>query len=115
MTFDSIIINQLKSAYRKYKTHLYYDNHSAIQREDLAAFESKNFLNIKNETKTFFDKENIDDTFKKLANNLINDELEYLLDEIEVIAFPKKMEDNESKIISNLMKHQKKLNKSIIL
>ena len=109
MTFDSIIINQLKSAYRKYKTHLYYDNHSAIQREDLAVFESKNFLNMKNETKTFFDKKYIDKTFKKLANNLINDELEYLLDEIEVIAFPKKMEDNESKIISNFNETSKEI------
>lgn len=30
--------NQLKSAYRKYKNHVYYDNYSAIQRFDLAKF-----------------------------------------------------------------------------
>ena len=43
---EIILINQLKSAYRKYKTQIYYDNHSAIQREDLAEFERNNFLSL---------------------------------------------------------------------
>ena len=96
-----ILINQLKSAYRKYKTQIYYDNHSAIQREDLAEFEIENFLNLQNESKTFFDNEKIDETFQNLANKIIYNETEDLLDEIEVIAFPKKMKTSESKIISN--------------
>lgn len=98
---EIILINQLKSAYRKYKTQIYYDNHSAIQREDLAEFERNNFLSLQKETETFFDNEKIDETFQNLANKIIYNETDDLLDEIEVIAFPKNMKTNESKIISN--------------
>ena len=33
------LTNQLKSAYRKYKTFIYYDGYSSIQRMELSNFE----------------------------------------------------------------------------
>lgn len=66
MEFDNEIIiqqltNQLKSAYRKYKTAIYYDSYSSIQRLKLSEFESNPKLAGKN-----YDIENI---FEELAKN----------------------------------------------
>lgn len=69
--------NQLKSAYRKYKNHVYYDNYSAIQRFDLAKFEVENFKisfvdKAEYEHNKDFEKA-FDDYFSKLAYDLTND------------------------------------------
>lgn len=44
MLYDNKLSDQLKSAYRKYKTDIYYNPYSAIQRAELAEFEAEHFL-----------------------------------------------------------------------
>ena len=97
------LIQELENSYRKYKTFIYYDNHSAIQRQRIADFEYKHFyknpdtdyFNENEETQT---KENI---FEKLADEIKNNDIKKYLKKLEVIAFPKKMQNKESKIITN--------------
>ena len=99
-----ILINQLKSAYRKYKTHIYFDNHSAIQRCQLAKFERENFSNLSNDKSSFFDKNKINEFFNDLADKVIKNKLSNFSKNIGIIAFPKKMksiESEEVKVISN--------------
>lgn len=99
---EDILINQLKNAYRKYKTQIYYDPHSAIQRSRLADFERVFFTENSNNKFTFFSKDKIDEFFINLANKVINNDLSEFTDNIKVIAFPKKMEsEDEESIISN--------------
>ncbi|MDR2967939.1 MAG: hypothetical protein LBU74_08340 [Methanobacteriaceae archaeon] len=119
------LAEQLKSAYRKYKTNTYYNNYEAIQRAELAKFEFETFNEglyseclfhdceedecvecENNNVKTSLNKDitdykrNITDYFKKLAETLINKEsrnnfFKQILKKIGIIAFPKKMKDNK--------------------
>ena len=98
---EQILINQLKSAYRKYKTQIYYDNHSTIQRLQLAEFEKNMFSNLSNNESTFFDEEKINKFFKDLAKKVMNNDFKEFFDDVGIIAFPKKMESDDSKVISN--------------
>ena len=98
---ELILTNQLKSAYRKYKTHIYYDNYSAIQRCQLADFEREMFSNLSNEVSSFFDEDKINNFFVNLSRKVLNDDLDEFLEDLNVIAFPKKMKSIESKVISN--------------
>ena len=96
-----ILINQLKSAYRKYKTQIYYDTHSAIQRKQLADFERREFCELSNEDNSYFDAIKIDKFFENLAEKVIYNELKDYREDIKIIALPKKMKSNASEIISN--------------
>lgn len=98
---ELILKNQLKSAYRKYKTHIYYDNYSAIQRCKLAEFECEKFSKLNNVESSFFDEDKIDNFFDNLTKKVLNNDLNEFLEELNVIAFPKKMKSNESNVISN--------------
>ena len=98
---ELILRNQLKSAYRKYKTHIYYDNHSAIQRHYLADFEREMFSNLSNEESSFFDEDKINAFFVNLSQKVLDDDLDEFIDDLDVIAFPKKMDPIESNVISN--------------
>jgi hypothetical protein len=60
-TVQKELTKQLKSAYRKFKTHSYYDTYGAINRAKIANFETKISLNAK------------DDFFKKLAEDLTDE------------------------------------------
>ena len=98
---ELILTNQLKSAYRKYKTHIYYDNHGAIQRCQLADFEREMFSNLSNEESSFFDEDKINKFFVNLSRKVLDDNLDEFLEDLNVIAFPKKMKPIESNVISN--------------
>lgn len=94
---------QLQSAYRKYKNHIYYDNHSAIQRLELAHFEFDNFRN--DDSNANFNS-NVDSFFHKFAESLLNDfdkVTDEFLKNINVISFPKTFldSDNNNEFISN--------------
>ena len=103
------LTNQLKNAYRKYKTTIYYDNYSSIQRLELSNFE--NDPKIKNISYK------LEDFFKELAE-IIYDEKKFkdlvdnICDNINVIAFPKHVKEsdkeNSAKIIRNF--HLKNFN-----
>lgn len=106
-----ILINQLKSAYRKYKTHIYYDNHSAIQRCQLAKFEREKFSNLSNEKSSYFDKDKINKFFDDLAEKVINNDLTDFAKDIGVISFPKKMKyDSDDNVISNFKENSENIN-----
>lgn len=96
-----ILTNQLKSAYRKYKTHIYYDNHAAIQRCQLADFECEMFSDLSSDESSFFDEYKVNKFFDNLSKKVLNDDLDEYLDDLDVIAFPKKMNTIESNVISN--------------
>lgn len=113
--------NQLKSAYRKYKNHVYYDNYSAIQRFDLAKFEVENFKisfvdKAEYEHNKDFEKA-FDDYFSKLAYDLTNDwcnKIKNIIDNIDVISFPKNVEsvnDKKNNIITNFKKSSSDVSK----
>lgn len=113
--------NQLKSAYRKYKNHVYYDNYSAIQRFDLAKFEVENFKisfvdKAEYEHNKDFEKA-FDDYFSKLAYDLTNDwcnKIKNIIDNIDVISFPKNVEsvnDKKNNIITNFKKSSSNVSK----
>ena len=113
--------NQLKSAYRKYKNHVYYDNYSAIQRFDLAKFEVENFKisfvdKAEYEHNKDFEKA-FDDYFSKLAYDLTNDwcnKIKNIINNIDVISFPKNVEsvnDKKNNIITNFKKSSSDVSK----
>ena len=79
-----ILINQLKSAYRKYKTQIYYDTHSAIQRKQLADFERREFCELSNEDNSYFDAIKIDKFFENLAEKVIYNELKDYREDIKL-------------------------------
>ena len=106
-----ILKNQLKSAYRKYKTQIYYDTHSAIQRKQLADFERAKFCEPSNEENSYFDKEKIDKYFEHLADKVIKNDLKVFTEDIGIIALPKKMKSNESKVISNYNEASTEINR----
>lgn len=102
------LTNQLRSAYRKYKTTMYYDNYGLIQKMELTDFERH---------PTIFDVEyNINEFFIELAKIILDeDEFEkltvYICDKIDVVSFPKHvMEDDKKtrKVIRNF--HLKNFN-----
>lgn len=96
------LVEELENSYRKYKTFIYYDNHSAIQRQRIAEFEYEHFY--KNPDNDYFNenkKDSEENIFEKLAEEIIKGDIEKYLKKVEVLAFPKKMEKQESKIISN--------------
>lgn len=91
------LTNQLKSAYKKYKNSIYYDNYSSIQRLKLSEFENENNLN---EDDSFF--EGVAIAIIECEN--FNEIIEKICKEIDVIAFPKEMCKDKStnkKIIRN--------------
>ena len=113
--------NQLKGAYRKYKNHVYYDNYSAIQRFDLANFEVENFkIKIvdgnENDVNNDFEQA-FENYFSNLANELNNDwnnKIKDIIDNINVISFPKNVEnddDKKNKIITNFKKSSSDVSK----
>ena len=95
-TTDEIIlnqlINQLRSAYRKCKTTIYYDSYSSIQRLELANFERS--------PQIFDDEYEIEAFFIELAKIIMDEDnfnklVDFICDEIDVIAFPKHMVEEE--------------------
>ena len=108
--FEKLVYEQLKSAYRKYKTDVYYNKFSAIQRAELAEFEINKFCNAEG----VVNEDCANNYFEKITKRLLNDQdlfFEELLSKIGIMAFPKKMKDikvkncEESKtIISNFSK-----------
>ena len=96
------LVEELENSYRKYKTFIYYDNHSAIQRQRIAEFEYEHFY--KNPDNDYFNenkKDSEENIFEKLAKEIINKDIKKYLKKAEVLAFPKKMEKQESEIITN--------------
>ena len=81
---DEKLVQELENAYRKYKTFIYYDNHSAIQRQKLAEFEHKYFY--KNPDDEYFAENKEEDIFKKLADEIENNKINKYLRNINVIA-----------------------------
>lgn len=112
-----ILINQLKSAYRKLKSHFYYDNYSQIQKFQLTEFEFENFgLNFDED----FNKENFHSNYENFFLNFADDlcnNFESVIDEIinkiDVISIPKHFlnENTSDKIIANFNIMNKKLDK----
>lgn len=91
------LIKQLKSAYRKFKTHTYYDNYGAINRAKIANFETKESLNTN------------DDFFKRLAEDLTDKRkqkrlLRRLSRRINVLCYPKsiKTKSNDESTLGNI-------------
>lgn len=115
----SRLSKQLQSAYRKYKTHVYYDNYSQIQRYDLANFEFSNFG--KEYNKDFSQKDFdlvFDKFFYEFAEDLLTNfdaKIEKIINDINVISFPKTLinEEIESKenMISNFYHPKDKISK----
>ena len=94
------LTNQLMSAYRKYKSFIYYDSYSLIQRMELSNFERNPII--------YEDEYEINDFFDELANIIIDEErfnefTDFICDEINVITFPKhaKGENKTKKVIRN--------------
>ena len=92
------LTNQLRNAYKKCKTTIYYDNYSSIQRLEFANFERN--------PKIFDDGyDEIGEIFPELAKIIFDDEefeklTDFICDKIDVIAFPKHvMESGENKEI----------------
>ncbi len=88
------LIRLLKSSYRKYKTHIYYDNYSSIQRFKIAEFECENFRKPNNNSFV----ENFNNFFEKFANDLLNnfDDITFnIINDIGVISIPKSFVDKE--------------------
>ena len=86
------LTNQLKSAYRKCKTTMYYDSYGSIQRMDFANFEREPLI--------FETEYKIDDFFKELARIIMHEDefeklVDFICDKIDVIAFPKHMAEEE--------------------
>ena len=86
------LTNQLRSAYRKYKTFIYYDSYSSIQRMELSNFERN---------PTLYDIEyEIDDFFPELAKIILDEEefeklCDYICDDIDVISYPKRVAESK--------------------
>lgn len=81
------LINQLKSAYRKFKTYTYYDNYGAINREKLANFESLNSISSSDEFFNDLASDLLDDNKRKKLFNRLNGE-------INVLCYPKSIKSN---------------------
>lgn len=106
MDNENILVDELKNAYRKYKTQVYYDNYSAINRLKLAQFEFENFnyekfnsidWDRKTSEKNYNDK--FENYFKKLAKRLLEDYnnfSEEIIKNINVISFPKKFDNKKN-------------------
>ena len=103
-TTDEIVLtqltNQLRSAYRKYKSFIYYDSYSTIQRLELSNFERN--------PRIFDEKYEIYDFFYELADIIIDEEkfeelTDLICDEIDVISFPKRVKsvNKTKKVIRN--------------
>lgn len=93
--------NQLKDAYKKFKSYTYYNQYSAIDRLNLSDFEFKNFCKS---DKFEIDEERLDQFFEELAKKVISDNLNEFIDKVDVISLPKKMQsnkDSDSKIFTN--------------
>lgn len=92
--------NQLRSAYRKYKSFVYYDSYSGIQRLELANFERNPMI--------FNEEYDFDEFFRELAKIIIDEKkFDVLTDiicyDIDVIALPKRIahEEKTKKVITN--------------
>lgn len=88
------LTNQLMSAYRKYKSFIYYDSYSSIQRIELSNFERN--------PKIFDEEYEIDDFFSELAKIIIDPEEfdllgDFICDNINVISFPKRVMESDVK------------------
>ena len=112
-----ILVNQLKSAYRKLKSHIYYDNYSQIQKFQLSEFEFENFGISFDEN---FNKEdfqsNFDNFFLNFADDLYNNfesVIEEIINKIDVISIPKHFlnENISDEIIANFNIMNNKLEK----
>ena len=98
-TPDEIVLtqltNQLRSAYRKCKTTIYYDNYSSIQRLELSNFEKCPMI---------FDVEyEMGDFFQELAEIIFDEDdfdelIDFICDKIGVIAFPKHVAEEDKKV-----------------
>lgn len=94
------LTNQLKSAYRKCKTTMYYDSYGTIQRLEFANFEREPLI---------FGKEyEIEEFFRELAKIIMDKDefkrlVDFICDKIDVIAFPKHMieEEKAKEVIRN--------------
>ena len=82
------LTNQLRSAYRKYKTFIYYDSYSSIQRANLSNFERN---------PTIYDVGyEIDEFFPQLAKIIIDEDdfeelTDHICDNIGIISYPKRV------------------------
>lgn len=88
------LTNQLKSAYRKYKTFIYYDGYSSIQRMELSNFERC--------PKIFDEEYGINQFFIELAKTILDAEkfddlVDFICDKIDVITFPKHVKETNTK------------------
>lgn len=88
------LTNQLRSAYRKYKTFIYYDGYSSIQRMELSNFERF--------PKIFDDEYEINEFFIELARIILDEEefddlADFICDKIDVISFPKHVKEPDKK------------------
>ena len=92
MSSNKDLSYQLKIAYRKFKSYIYYNNYSAIDRFNISQFESEHFCKDNS-----FDPDKIDEFFNDLADKVIAGNLEDFTKDINIISLPKKMKENEGK------------------
>lgn len=97
-TPDEIVLtqltNQLRSAYRKCKTTIYYDNYSSIQRLELSNFEKSPMI--------YEIEYNMGEFFQELAKIIFDEDefdalTDFICDKIDVIAFPKHVAEGDKK------------------
>lgn len=94
------LTNQLRSAYRKYKTFIYYDSYSSIQRANLSNFErNPSIYGVGFEIEEFF---------PELAKIILEEDdfdelVEYICNEIDVISYPKRVAEpkKDKEVIRN--------------
>ena len=110
MDNEEKLLDQLKSSYRKYKTHIYYDNYSSIQRLNLSRFELNNFYD---EDETFENK--FEEFFINLKDEICSENFENYIDNMiqnmEVLSFPKSLKNNNQDFISNYRKPSSNISK----
>ena len=100
--------NQLKSAYRKYKTNVYYNTYDAIPRAKLSEFEYINFKDKNTDETTSHDfNEKFEEYFENFAHELsenFDDVIDNIIDKIGIISTPKKINGpkHDEQIISNI-------------
>ena len=86
------LTNQLRSAYRKYKTFIFYDSYSPIQRIELSNFErNPQIYDVGYEIEEFF---------PKLAKIILDEKefeglTDFICENIDVISFPKRVAESK--------------------
>jgi len=105
----NITLEDVKNAYKKYKSYIYYDN-SIFLRTQIAEFEADNFedrledlYNWIEDTSDFYNDYDIDDEIDNIEEKLVDEYFSELLEKIDYWSVPKKFkpENHEDEILRN--------------